>query len=457
MLTCGIDFGTSNSLAAVAGSDGVTVCEVDLANTDPQLLPSLLYFSRYGWHCVGRAAMQAYQADPDGRYVRALKSALPEYGPEDIFRIFRQTLTLSDLAGLVFTRLRERLEACCGAPVTAATVGRPVRFSPDPRIDRRAEAMLREAAETAGFRSVRFLTEPEAATRYHFAAATDECLPAATVLVFDFGGGTLDLCLARFERGSCQVLSTGGAHIGGTLLDRILFEGKLLRHLGQGQKWGPGLDLPPDLFNRLVNPDESWRISDQEYALSARAILNDSIARGGASFALRQFHAVASRRLGPDLFAAIEAAKVRLSESETTEIRFGTPQGDVNIVEPLSRADLRALFAEQLAAIRALILTTLEKAGMQPADVDRVLLAGGSSALVCTQELLHDLFGPERVPLRQDLFTSIVRGLALDAAAGVAEEDERTNGREVERKSGHVIDRQSSTRPFVHSSSQSAA
>jgi len=47
--------------------------------------------------------------------------------------------------------------------------------------------------------------------------------------------------------------------------------------------------------------------------------------------------------------------------------------------------------------------------------VDRVLLAGGSSALICVQELLQDLFGPERVPVRQDLFTSIVSGLALDA------------------------------------------
>jgi hypothetical chaperone protein len=413
MLSCGIDFGTSNSLAAVARRGGeVVVSAVDPANADPQLLPSLLYFSRRGWHRVGRAATHAYQQDPDGRFIRALKGALPEHGPEDTFRVFKASYTLPGLARLLFARLKEQLEVACGEEVGAATVGRPVRFALDPAADRRAEVMLREAAEGAGFRSVRFLTEPEAATRYYFASAG--LAPGATVLVFDFGGGTLDLCLAQFRREGYHVLSTGGAAIGGTLLDRIVFERKLLRHLGQGRKWGPGLDLPHSIFNRLVNPDANWRISEHEYAASVRTLLRASAASGTDSPELRQFHAVASRRLGPDLFAAIEAAKVRLSAVEQTEIRYEAE--GVRIVEPLARAELWELFHDELAAIRRLIQETLAAGNRRPEQVDRVLLAGGSSALVCTQELLRGIFGPERVPLRQDLFTSIVRGLALTAA-----------------------------------------
>src|SRR4051794_18243268 len=167
-LTCGIDFGTSNSLAAVARPEGVTVCAVDPANADPQLLPSLLYFSHRGWNRVGCAATHAYQDDPDGRFIRALKGALPEYGPEETFRIFKERGTLPDLARLIFARLKEQVETACGGEVTHATIGRPVRFSTDPRVDQRAEGMLRGAAEAAGFRSIRFLPEPEAATRYYF-------------------------------------------------------------------------------------------------------------------------------------------------------------------------------------------------------------------------------------------------------------------------------------------------
>lgn len=411
-LSCGIDFGTSNSLAAVAGPDGVKLCAVDPVNSDPHVLPSLLYFSRYGWERVGRGATHAYQQDPDGRFVRALKSALPEYQPEDRFRMFQKSYTLPGLLQLVFERIRERLEAMTGGRIEHATIGRPVRFSPDPEIDARTEGMVREAASAAGFPSIRFLSEPEAATRYYFDGSLQS--QDATVLVFDFGGGTLDLCLARWSAGSYRVLATSGRHIGGTLLDRILFESKLLKHLGHGQKWGRGLDLPNALFNRLINPDANWRYSDSEYAFEARQILSSSIAWGSVSRQLQAFHEVVSRRLGADLFSAIEAAKVALTDTEETEIRFQS--GGVDITEPLSRADLRVLFKEQLDAIRGLILSTLEGAGVAPAGVDRVILAGGSSGLVCTHELLREMFGDERVPLRQDLFTSIASGLALDAA-----------------------------------------
>lgn len=409
---CGIDFGTSNTLAAVARNGEVTVCELDPVHADPQLLPTLLYFSRRGWHRVGQGAVAAYQDDPDGRFVRALKSALPEYTPEETFRFFKETYNLPSLLQLVFERVRAQVETAVGVPVHRATVGRPVRFSPDPAVDARTQEMLHTAANAAGFTEVRFLAEPEAATRYHFSQERE--LPAATVLVFDFGGGTLDLCLARFGPDGYRVLGTAGAHIGGTRLDRLLFEGKLLKHLGQGQKWGRGLELPYYLFNRLVNPDANWRISDTDYTTEVRRILDATAASGASAVKLRTFHTVVSRRLGADLFAAIEAAKIRLSSVPATEIRFEAP--GVRLAEPLTRPELWTLFAEPLAEIRALIAGVLDQAGIAPEQVDRVLLAGGSSALVCIQELLRERFGEERVPLRQDLFTSIVRGLALDAA-----------------------------------------
>ena len=411
-LTCGIDFGTSNTLAAVANGGGITLCHVDPPNLDPHLLPTLLYFSRYGWHTVGRNATIENQKDPEGRFIRALKSALPDYSPEDTFRIFKEVLTLPELIHLVLRQVRERVEAEVGQPVDGVTLGRPMRFSTDPAVDRRAEGMLRTAAEEAGFRRVQFLSEPEAAIRYYF-TRHESALRDATVLVFDFGGGTLDLCLGRFGSGEYRVLNTGGVYIGGTLLDRILFEEKILKHLGHGEKWGRGLELPRRAFHRLVNPDANWRVSEWEYANEAKRILDMTTATGARNRPFRAFYSVVSRRLGPELFRSIEAAKMRLSDEETTEIQFTAP--DVEIAEPLSREDLRVLFREQLEQIRALIHRVLSEAGLRPGDVDRVLLAGGSSALICTQELLHEVFGPERVPLRQDLYTSIVSGLALEA------------------------------------------
>lgn len=413
---CGIDFGTSNCLAAVADGDDVQLCPLDPANTETHVLPSLLYFSRYEWQVVGRAASHAYQKDPDGQFIRALKSALPEADAHDQFRIMRRLYSLPDLLRFFFVRIREQVEAAVGEPVTRATIGRPVRFSQDAGVDSRAQSMLQEAAESAGFTEIRFLSEPEAATRYYFHSETGTLPERATVLVFDFGGGTLDLCLARTEPDSYRVLHTSGAHIGGTLLDRTLFESKLLKHLGHGLKWGRGLDLPRALYNRLINPDENWRISESEYRQEVRKVLDMSTAQGSGHPEFRTLHRVVAERMGPDLFAAIEAAKLELSVSETTEIRF--ERNGIKIQEPLSRDELREIIADPLARIRALVLETLAAAGLKPEQIDRVVLAGGSSSLVSAQELLHELFGPERVPLRQDLFTSIASGLALAGAAG---------------------------------------
>ncbi len=415
-LAAGIDFGTSNSLAAVAVDGEVRVIAADPENTDPFVLPSLLYFSRYGWQSVGRAAVHGYQHDPDGQFVRALKSALPESDPSEVFRIMRAPYRLPDLIRFFLARLRDRLEGETGAAIRRATIGRPVRFSPDPQVDARAESMLREAAQLAGFEEVEFLSEPEAATRFYFHLAGRDVSERASVLVFDFGGGTLDLAIAQTGPNGYRILRTAGRHIGGTMLDRLLFEAKLLRHLGHGLKWGRGLDLPRAFFNRLINPDENWRITEAEYRHEVRRVLDASAAHGLAVMPFRTLHAVVAGRMGPDLFDAIEAAKVALSDSDVAEIRFD--REGVHLRESLSREEMRSIFKEPLEAIRELILETLASAGMVPEDIDRVVLAGGSSALLCTQELLHDIFGPERVPQRQDLFTSIVGGLALHAAAG---------------------------------------
>jgi molecular chaperone DnaK (HSP70) len=89
---------------------------------------------------------------------------------------------------------------------------------------------------------------------------------------------------------------------------------------------------------------------------------------------------------------------------------------DVSIRATLDRRELRELFREPLERIRRLILELLDDAGLLPRQVDRVVLAGGSSALVCVRELLGELFGRERVPDRGDLYTSVAGGLALAAA-----------------------------------------
>ncbi len=424
---CGIDFGTSNSLFTYS-PDGraVTVVPVDPPNWVPELLPSLLYFNRFGQHRAGREAFNEFRRHPeeyDSRMIRSLKSALVELAPDDSVKIFGRAHTMSELCSLLIRRLKEEGERFTGRTFTGAVIGRPVRFSDHPLLDAQAQESVRQGAILAGFdpAAITFLPEPEAVMRL-FAAQGGAERPDLTAMVFDFGGGTLDLCLARAKDGRFTVLANRGARIGGTTLDRRLFEEKLLPRLGQGQQWGPGLDLPAFVLNRLVNPDESWRIPDVVHARSVRQIVNAAASVGRRSPELQALAIVASARQGPELFAAIEQAKIELSERVETRIEYRFR--DVALSEPLSRGDIERIFADELAQIDRLVDETLATGGLAAGQVDAVLLAGGSSNLVTVQERLARLFGPERVQRRSDTFTSVAQGLAIaawsrcDAAAG---------------------------------------
>jgi hypothetical chaperone protein len=416
---CGIDFGTSNSLFTYS-EDGhtVTVVPVDPANWVPELLPSLLYFNRHGRHEAGREAFYEFRRHPEeyeSRIIRSLKSALVEFGPDDPIKVFGRSYGMSDLCALLIRRLKEEGERHAGRTFTGAVIGRPVRFSDHPLLDAQAEECVRQGAVRAGFdpERITFLPEPEAVIRL-FGAQGGAERNDLTALVFDFGGGTLDLCLARAASGQFEVLATRGVRIGGTTLDRRIFEEKLLPRLGQGQKWGPGLELPAFVLNRLVNPDESWRIPDVVHARSTQHILKASAAAGRRSPELQALATVAAARQGPELFAAIEQAKIELSEQDETRIDYRFR--DVTLSEPLSRADIERIFADELAQIEAITRETLEAGGLAGDDVDAVLLAGGSSNLVAAQERLERVFGAGRVVRRSDTFTSVAQGLAIAAA-----------------------------------------
>jgi hypothetical chaperone protein len=416
---CGIDFGTSNSLFTYS-PDGreVTVVPVDPPNWVPELLPSLLYFNRYGEHKTGREALYELRRHPEefeSRLIRSLKSALVDMAPDDHIKVFGRSYTMCELCALLIRRLKEEGERHTGRRFTGAVIGRPVRFSDHPVLDAQAEESVRRGAILAGFEpeQITFLPEPEAVIRL-FGAQGGAARPDLTALVFDFGGGTLDLCLARAANSRFEVLANRGARIGGTTLDRRIFEEKLLPRLGKGQQWGPGLDLPLFVLNRLVNPDETWRIPDEVHARSVRKIVNAAAASGRRSPELQALATVASARQGPELFASIEQAKVELSERDETTIDYRFR--DVHISEPLSRADIERIFEDELQQIDRLVEETLEGTSVTADQVDAVLLAGGSSNLLAVQDRLERLFGADRLVRRSDTFTSVAQGLAIAAA-----------------------------------------
>src|SRR3990170_1326458 len=230
MLSIGIDFGTSNSSVAAFDGNAVRLLPLDPHARDPHVMRSLLYITRAGEVVVGQRALDLYTEQNTGREVKLERRYIGEVKmtfsdmtvvkdafalvdvnePGRLFQSLKRFLPVTSfkktsvfgreyrLEELVATLAREMLraaEAALGQPVRSLVVGRPVRFSEDAHKDEAARRRLEEAWSLAGLDRVRFLEEPVAAAHHYASEAA--LSPGATFLVFDFGGGTLDITVGR--------------------------------------------------------------------------------------------------------------------------------------------------------------------------------------------------------------------------------------------------------------------
>src|SRR6266498_2616003 len=227
-LKVGIDFGTSNSGVAVYDGQRVKLLPVDPKNVLPEVIKTILYVTRDYRSSIGQDAVEAYYRDnvnrqrryvkqwageidvrgadmhyvrdiyvyvdelKPGRLLQYLKTALrkPEYQGTQIFERY---YTVGDLAQTYLSLLKRRAEDILGDSIHAVTLGRPVKFSETPEQDHKAEDTLRQAAHEVGFKEVDFELEPIAAALNYEQSITKP----QNILIFDFGGGTLDIAIMR--------------------------------------------------------------------------------------------------------------------------------------------------------------------------------------------------------------------------------------------------------------------
>lgn len=445
----GFDFGTSNSAIAVAEAGGGAARLLRLDPADPRAthIPTVLYIERDGAARIGNDAIEAYVAAEAGRRVVRKREATGQeidtgvgLGPQRVWtevdvsqpgrffqslksfladRSFRGTnvfgryYTMEDLVATIMRAMRVRAEEELGQPVRTATVGRPVHWAEnDAKGDALALRRMEAALDMAGFAHCTFVLEPIAAG-LHFAAT----LPVPrTVLVFDFGGGTLDVTVMRIGGGQRSVLSTTGILLGGNTLDEDLMDTRLLKYFGERLRWGPQ-DLP--MPNHILDAIRRWYTIPDLNEPRTVAFL-ENLERETVGEARRQARALLSLARGNHgwtLFREIERAKIGLSGRAREQIHYFADA--IAIDEPLPRAEFEAQIDARVRQAERCIDAALAAAALEPEQVDVVVRTGGSSAIPCFQRLLTDKFGADKLRY-QDAFTSVVTGLALSAAGQVA-------------------------------------
>jgi hypothetical chaperone protein len=239
-----------------------------------------------------------------------------------------------------------------------------------------------------------------------------------TVLVFDFGGGTLDFTVMEIgvpaER---RILATGGIPIAGDVFDQRLFRDSIPKHLGEGSPLTSGREIPPYIFESLADWQEVLSLNSPENLKVLNEILQEAVEKNK----LQALIEVVTSNYALMLFDAVERAKIRLSSSSQTTLTAHL--GQLALEEKLTRVHLERVIDPEYRAIHKRLQDTLAHSGLEPKDIDRVLRTGGSSQIPIFVRLLEDMFGADKV-LEINTFGSVTSGLAVighEIEAGLAD------------------------------------
>ena len=431
---CAIDFGTSNSaLAVLDRKDGTRLVELE---PGAYTMPTAVFYladapdegaARPGPSAAGprtprlfgRAAIAAYVDGIDGRLMRSMKSILGSSLLDQTTDVGAgRSVKYRDVVTGYLLHLKRMAEAQAGATITHAVLGRPVFFvDDDPPRDAQAQAALEAAARAAGFESVHFQYEPIAAA-FDFERGVQH---EQIVLVADIGGGTSDFSVVRvgprraaaLDR-TADILANHGVHVAGTDFDRRIELGHMLDKLGY-RAFGPAIggapprEVPSGVYFDLA----TWHLINTVYQPQRVAELRAMRGFYADPRHHRRLMTVLDERLGHDLVARAENAKIAVADGGATRIAL-------EFVEPGLQASLdetQALQAieEDIARIADAARATVALAGLAPERIAALYFTGGSTGLRLLAQRIAAQFRTAQT-VRGDRFASVANGLALDAA-----------------------------------------
>lgn len=414
----GVDFGTTNSVVALGdGAGGAHLAHFAAPQGETAPFRSALSFHASPHDPAERIveagpwAIESYVEDPlETRFIQSFKS----YSASALFtetQILRKRYGFEDLLSAFLLRLREHGPGALEAG-RRLIVGRPVNFvgsNPDPDLAlRRYEAAFRRL----GFDDIWYAFEPVAAA-FFFARRLEQ---DATVLVADFGGGTSDFSLVRFERHGGHIRSHGlansGVGVAGDAFDYRIIDNLVSPALGKGSSYRAFdnvLPIPNRYFTAFARWEQLALLRSSKDMKDIRALVRTAV----EPEKIERLVELLDDNHGYSLYRAVSGLKEALSGAEAAPFVF--EGGDVRIEAQVERADFESWIAPELAAMERAVDEALRKANLTEAGVDRVFMTGGSSFVPAVREIFERRFGKAKLESGAEL-VSIASGLALIGA-----------------------------------------
>jgi molecular chaperone DnaK len=325
----GIDLGTSNSAASVlqAGRP-VIVPSAEGTSLYGKAFPSVVAFTKDGQMLVGEPARRQAVSNPDGTIMAAKR----KIGTSFKFKVHGKEFTPEQISAFILQKIKKDAEEFLGEKVEKAVITVPAYFDDNQR------QATKDAGTIAGLEVVRIINEPTAASLSYGLDKQDK---DAKILVFDLGGGTLDVTIMDFGGGIFEVKSTSGdTQLGGTDMDLTL-----MNHILKEFHKQTGIDLNSD------------------------------------STAVQRVREAAER------------GKIELSTTMETEINLPFISGSNNLQMKLTRAKLEELLDSIVQRCKKPVLQALKDAKLSPEQVDRIILVGGPTRMPVVKNFVEEILG----------------------------------------------------------------
>ncbi|MFB3918451.1 MAG: molecular chaperone DnaK [Candidatus Velamenicoccus archaeovorus] len=352
----GIDLGTSNSAASVMEGNRPVIIPSAEGTTvgGGKAFPSYVAFTKDGQRLVGEPARRQAAINPEGTIMAAKR----KMGTDHKFKVFGKEYTPQQISAFILQKIKQDAEAYLGEPVNEAVITCPAYFDDNQR------QATKDAGEIAGLKVLRIVNEPTAAC---LAYGLDKAGKEQKIMVFDLGGGTLDVTIMEMAEGVFEVKSThGDTQLGGTDMDNTLID-----YIATEFKKDSGIDVRND------------RMAIQR---------------------IRE---------------AAEKAKIELSSTLTTDINLpfitADNTGPKHLTMSITRAKLEELVRPIIDKCRVPMEKALEDAKVKASDVHRIIMVGGPTRMPIVQKFVEDFVG-KKIERGVDPMECVAMGAAVQAA-----------------------------------------
>ena len=332
----GIDLGTSNSAAAVMmGGKPTLIPAAEGTTVGGKAFPSVVAFTKDGQLLVGEPARRQAVTNPEGTIVAAKR----KMGSDYVFKINDKEYKPQQISAFILQKIKRDAEAFVGEKIEKAVITVPAYFDDNQR------QATKDAGQIAGLEVVRIINEPTAAS---LAFGLDKAKQDMKILVFDLGGGTLDVTIMEMGGGVFEVMSTSGdTQLGGTDMDKIIID-----YIVDAFRKNTGVDLSKD---------------------------------NAAMVRVRE---------------AAERAKIELSSVMETDINlpfisYDQSSGPKNLEMKLTRSKLEDLINPIVERCKPSMTKALEDAKLSPSDITKIVLVGGPTRIPLVKKFVASVLGKE--------------------------------------------------------------